>query len=293
MEYDNKSIDYFKGDSKFYANVAIKFLKHEHTAKDFKNMRVKGVTVFELLNFIFKYSLQHRQLLSVSGICCPASYLTYIASVSSKHKEGAADGFNCEFYKRCFDTKERVMLVRSIYDHLFDITFALDTGQEVCLNKGDLPMFEENDLIEQSSTKARHAIYDRYKSNYFTDDEYGNKKSEEYFRAYSEESLDALKDKNQGVYLLYNDDKKLLYIGKSINLMGRIISSARERKATLFRFIYLESKADIHIIEPYLVTLLRPELNSEFNKDSDRPSFTIPIELNYSPFFNIMKEKTK
>ena len=58
MEYDNKSIDYFKGDSKFYANVAIKFLKHEHTAKDFKNMRVKGVTVYEMLNWIFNYSLQ-------------------------------------------------------------------------------------------------------------------------------------------------------------------------------------------------------------------------------------------
>ena len=82
-----------------------------------------------------------------------------------------------------------------------------------------------------------------------------------------------------GVYFLWHEEK-LLYIGKSINLSERIVTSLRERnkqiKVTHFSYFETPTQADAHILEPYLIIKHKPILNSEF------------LTIDYSKMFNIV-----
>ena len=73
---------------------------------------------------------------------------------------------------------------------------------------------------------------------------------------------------------MYDKNKRLIYIGRSINLIDRVVSSAKERKAYYFSIIVCKSEADMFILEPYLISKLNPPLNCEF-KTKDKPSFII------------------
>lgn len=71
-----------------------------------------------------------------------------------------------------------------------------------------------------------------------------------------------------GIYYLYDEKKNLIYIGKSTGLGHRIISSYKERRAYFFRYSIISNKADMHILEPYLISKYKPKLNVEFIEDS-------------------------
>ena len=80
-------------------------------------------------------------------------------------------------------------------------------------------------------------------------------------------NLDEVKNL-QGIYILWSG-KNLVYIGKSINLKSRIISSIYERNSlqlpiTSVSYINTLSTADMHILEPLLITEYKPILNTEF-----------------------------
>lgn len=118
-------------------------------------------------------------------------------------------------------------------------------------------------VVDDEGT-AKYISYDEYKFN--QKDTYFNRENE---------PITSL-DKMPGIYFLYCSDKRLLYIGKSRNLAARILSSAGERRATYVRYIMAKTEADIHILEPYLITTLKPPLNSEC-KTKDIPSFIIEV----------------
>lgn len=71
-----------------------------------------------------------------------------------------------------------------------------------------------------------------------------------------------------GIYRFYNDKKELIYIGRSVDLFSRVFSSAKERNPKYVDFIICKTQADAYIIEPYLISLFKPLLNSEFKSDS-------------------------
>ena len=85
---------------------------------------------------------------------------------------------------------------------------------------------------------------------------------------YSEEFLNVLEYlKNvQGLYFLYNENKELLYIGKSRDLGTRIFTSTKERFGTFLKYKITKSMADAHILELYFINKFNPRLNSDSNE---------------------------
>lgn len=81
-----------------------------------------------------------------------------------------------------------------------------------------------------------------------------------------------------GVYFLYDENRNLIYIGKSICLGSRIKSSGMERTAEFVSCIKTNTVSDMHVLEPYLISKMHPKLNAEF-KTNDLPSFDIPVPV--------------
>lgn len=100
--------------------------------------------------------------------------------------------------------------------------------------------------------------------------------------------LESLVDKS-GIYKLYDVNKQLIYIGKSIDLSSRIMVSTKERGAYYFSYIKTKTDADASIIEPYLISIEKPIKNVEFIT-IDKPSFEIPIP-DESEIYDIFKEE--
>ena len=85
-------------------------------------------------------------------------------------------------------------------------------------------------------------------------------------------------NKRMGLYFLFDINKKLIYIGKSVNLGSRILTSMSERKAFYCRYLITDTVSDLNILEPYYITKMKPILNNEFST-LDLP--TIKIRHNY------------
>jgi hypothetical protein len=90
-------------------------------------------------------------------------------------------------------------------------------------------------------------------------------------------------NKVRGVYLLWSGNN-LVYIGKSKNLRNRIISSIYERTSdklpiTAVTPIQTITEADMHILEPLLISEYKPILNSEFSCSDYSNHFKSNMEL--------------
>lgn len=96
-----------------------------------------------------------------------------------------------------------------------------------------------------------------------------------------------------GLYFLYNIDKEILYIGKSIDLGNRVVGSINERKAVdgYVAIATTKTKADIHVYEPFYIIQEAPPLNAEFN-DFDSLSIELP-PLTKTKLIKIYNEKKK
>src|SRR5699024_6655512 len=98
-----------------------------------------------------------------------------------------------------------------------------------------------------------------------------------------------------GVYFSYDEDKELIYVGKSINLGERIPSSINERSAIYYEYAETKSESDTSIYEAYYISLLKPELNVEGKHEDEltvrlncirnnelKPIYKEPKEVNVS-----------
>lgn len=101
---------------------------------------------------------------------------------------------------------------------------------------------------------------------------------------FNEKFLEDIKKVNNtnGVYILWSGIN-LVYIGKSLNLRTRIISSIYERNTedmpiTSVSFIVTEATADMHILEPLLISEFKPILNTEFKCNDYSNHFKSGIE---------------
>ena len=90
-----------------------------------------------------------------------------------------------------------------------------------------------------------------------------------------------------GIYKLYDVDKNLLYIGKSVNLSSRLLGSSMERKAYFYSYAEVNSKSDLNIYEYYYISMCKPPLNVEGVYD-DVLSVHLP-ELKFSDIKSLRK----
>lgn len=72
-----------------------------------------------------------------------------------------------------------------------------------------------------------------------------------------------------GVYFIYDDTDFLVYIGKSVNLAGRVPSSFRDAAkyydVSYVKYLSVPNKADMAILEVYYIGLMKPDKNRESN----------------------------
>ena len=64
-----------------------------------------------------------------------------------------------------------------------------------------------------------------------------------------------------GVYFIFDQNKNLIYVGKSDNLSVRIRGSLHERKGRFFKFAVTESSAGALIYEMFYIHKFQPKLN--------------------------------
>ena len=89
-----------------------------------------------------------------------------------------------------------------------------------------------------------------------------------------------------GVYSFYNESEICLYIGVSIHVGERIISSFHERfrnykKKIYIKYFITESRSDAHIFEGVAIAIMKPVFNVTGKYDDD---LTIDIKLpRFSP----------
>lgn len=105
------------------------------------------------------------------------------------------------------------------------------------------------------------------------------------------ENLEFAYSLKKGIYIFWSGNE-LLYIGKSVNLKSRIVSSLRERNnakhpITHVGYVELDNEADVHILEPLLITLYKPKLNTEFKCSDVSELFKSPILLENVKKFEI------
>lgn len=90
----------------------------------------------------------------------------------------------------------------------------------------------------------------------------------EHALQYSDDFLDLIKDHRHstGLYFLYNRNKTLIYIGRSVLLGKRISRSVKERIKYAPRFVqWMETKShtDACILEAYFVGISKPIANTD------------------------------
>jgi len=94
----------------------------------------------------------------------------------------------------------------------------------------------------------------------------------------SQEFIDLFKENigKFGLYFLYNLNKELLYVGKSLNLGETIIDSVWKKNVDGFVAIaYTKTKADLYIYENYYILKEKPLLNSNLSEHDDELSISL------------------
>ena len=75
--------------------------------------------------------------------------------------------------------------------------------------------------------------------------------------------------KVHGIYFLYNLEGELIYVGKSVDLSVRILSTIRGRGRCAVEFARTASKSDMSVYEKYYISKLKPLLNKEGKHDDE------------------------
>lgn len=89
------------------------------------------------------------------------------------------------------------------------------------------------------------------------------------------------------LYKFYNSSGELIYLGKSTRFGKRLQEHKSKNNSwwydevTTIEVAYPENEADMHILEPYLISILKPKHNREFSEDCTT-SFKLPEPKFYS-----------
>lgn len=92
-----------------------------------------------------------------------------------------------------------------------------------------------------------------------------------------------------GVYLLYKQNK-IIYVGVSVNLSERILSSLTDKPSSdSFSYIDTDSLSDAYILEVLLINKIKPIYNN-LSKGDGVVSFEIPIKYRYKDLVKYYKK---
>ena len=107
---------------------------------------------------------------------------------------------------------------------------------------------------------------------------------------------------NSGIYQFYDENEKLLYVGKAKNLKNRVssyLNKGANKKASLLRnqIRYLEliitnTESDALILEQSLIRKKKPPFNVQFRDDKSYPMIHISSNKNY-PEIYVSRRKQK
>lgn len=134
--------------------------------------------------------------------------------------------------------------------------------------KNDFNLFNyfDSDFLK-SHYKLKQFVKNRNKFNYLNEQEFIPSTE---FKEFIENHIGKF-----GLYFLYDENKVLMYIGKSTSIGDRVLTSIRERQIRGYIKVALtETIADIHVYEPYYVLKENPFFNKEF-KAYDNLSFEL------------------
>ncbi len=107
---------------------------------------------------------------------------------------------------------------------------------------------------------------------------------------FSEEFIQILDiyKKIHGCYLLYNQDKEIIYIGNSYSLGDRVNESIQNKKGKVKYVKLIEtSMSDAYILEMFLINTHKPKLNTQ-SKGWGEITFECPTEFNLDNY-NMIK----
>ena len=94
-----------------------------------------------------------------------------------------------------------------------------------------------------------------------------------------------------GVYILYEFDK-IVYVGVSVNLSQRILSSMTDKSdTTSFSYVDTDSLSDAYILEILLINIIKPKYNEQSLGDGEI-SFELPIKYEYKDLPKFYKKTT-
>jgi hypothetical protein len=80
---------------------------------------------------------------------------------------------------------------------------------------------------------------------------------------------------NHGLFFLYNLNKDLLFIGKSLNLGTSILEAIADKNVEGYVAVALtQSHSDVYVYEPYYIIKEKPLLNTDIN-DDDKLTITL------------------
>jgi len=199
----------------------------------------------------------------------------YNLSIDDKNKERLIE---LDFWVPACYLTYRVLYkqYKSQEDLFLEITKTINLFQELIVCK----------ITEEEIEKHIFKLPKRHSSVDYDFIKYSHLVDNEFCTTIPEEAKDVIRGKS-GIYKLYDKKRTLIYIGKSINLPDRIPSSARERGAYYFSVFVCDNIAHMNILEPYLIAIFEPKLNSE-HKTTDKPLFEIPIPSE-SVIFKLLK----
>jgi len=152
---------------------------------------------------------------------------------------------------------------------------------EYCYKNDILPATNQFTMDLKCAKSAKDFRFILFKiSIYFRDPKFN-----EEFETYNNVgSIKEVVDKC-GVYKLFDKNKKLVYVGKSINLGNRLHGSLKERKCLFFSYALVENKSDVGIYEAYYISKYKPEFNTD-GKYDDALSVKLP-ELKFSEILDL------
>jgi len=109
-------------------------------------------------------------------------------------------------------------------------------------------------------------------------------------KMYEKREVDLVKN-IQGIYFLFDETKKLKYIGISKNIRKRLKNHfCTKKQIKYFRFSEIKDIVSLRLLEKYLINKNKPTLNPKYNPQADR-TFNINGDLWHKFKVKVISEK--
>lgn len=163
-------------------------------------------------------------------------------------------------------------------------------NMEQAIENLDYIIKDYNKCLKMERSKILESRYNEYLSDSLMSkkDNYYNRHKDEFTKEFIDLSFN-LAGKS-GLYKIFDEFKKLLYIGKSYNLGQRIKTSVKERNGFFIKYKEIKNRADTDIYETFLIAKLQPSLNSSQDKLDKLTIDLEEIKFN-DKYYKIFKEE--